>query len=373
MNMYIGETIKRLRKEKNITQEKLADHLSISCQAISKWERNETYPDITFIIPIASYFDVSTDELLGVDKAKNDKKIQNYLNEYNRLSNLGKAKEKCDLIRTAYKEFPNDFKIIDKYMAMLVYDPYIEEYNTKICAGIVAHIDELTKLCDRVLDECKIDNVRYWALSILCDIYEYQGDREKALETIERIPDGSFTKSQQYEIFYERGSTEWKYWIHYNINSMTDNLIVKFRNCAIHSQSLPEERIKEFSKAIDFIKLLYEDGDYGFAHYHLCELYIYVSDRYIEMGDFEKAAGYLDLGLSHAKQYDELPDITVHTSFLVRDYVFDRREVYSGFEGNDVMREVDIIDTREFYDKVRDIECYKMVLDKYRPHAKLKS
>lgn len=370
MNMYIGENIKRLRREKNITQEKLSEHLSISCQAISKWERNETYPDITLVVPIASYFGVSTDELLGVDNAKNEQKTQDYLGEYDRLSNLGKEKEKCDLIRRAYKEFPNDFRIIDKYMAMLVYDPYIEEYNPKICAGIIAHIDELTRLCDRVLDECNIDNVRYWALSILGDIYEHQGNHEKALETIERFPDGSFIKGQQYENFYERGSAEWWHWIHYNIDSSKEDLIVKFRNCAIHSSSPPEERIKQFYKAVDFIKLLYEDGDYGFAHYHLCELYIYISNKYIEMNDNEKAAEYLDLGLSHAKQYDELPEVTKHTSFLLQGYEFDSRKVYSGFEGNDVMREIEIIDTREFYDKVRNMECFKMVLGKYRPYAK---
>ena len=374
MNMYIGENIKRLRREKNITQEKLAEHLNISCQAISKWERNETYPDITLVLPIASYFGVSTDELLGVDHAKTEQKIRDCLDEYDRLSNLGKAKEKCDLIHKAYKEFPNDFRIIDKHMAMLVYDPYIEEFNPKICAGIVAHIDELSKLCDRVLDECTAitnTNVRYFALSILSDIYEYQGNREKALETIKQFPSGtSYTLEEQYELFYPLGSTEWWHWIRGNISMYAQDLIVKFRNCAIHSQSMPEERIMQFLKAVDFIKLLYEDGDYGFAHYHLCELYIYISNRYIEMNAFEKASEYLDLGLSHAKQYDELPEITEHTSFLVQGYIFDGRQVYSGFEGNDVMRELDVIDTGSFYDKVRDMEWFKSVLDKYRTYAK---
>jgi len=372
MNMYIGENIKRLRREKNITQEKLSEHLNISCQAISKWERGETFPDITLVIPIASYFGVSTDELLGVDHAKNEQKIREYLGEYDRLSNEGKEKEKCDLIRKAYKEFPNDFRIIDKHMAMLVYDPYIEEYNPKICAGIVAHIDELTRLCDRVLDECNIDNVRYWALSILSDIYEHQGNREKALETIERFPDGSFTKGQQYQNFYANvgpGEKYW-YWLSCNTNSSIEDLIIRIKHRASNSKSPSEERIKQFKKGVDFIKLCYEDGDYGFAHYHLAELYIWIANRCVELDDYEKAAENLELGLSHAKQYDELPEITVHTSLLVQGYEFDMRKVYSGFEGNDVMRELDIIDTREFYDKVREMDWFKTVLDKYRPYAK---
>jgi transcriptional regulator with XRE-family HTH domain len=370
MNMYIGENIKRLRKNKNITQEKLAEYLTISCQAVSKWERAESFPDITFIIPIASYFGVSTDELLGVDYARNEQKIRDYLAEYDRLSNLGKEKEKCNLIRKAYKEFPNDFRIIDKHMSMLVYDPYIEGHNPKICAGIVAHIDELTRLCDRVLDECTIDNTRYLALSILIDIYEYLGEREKALKTIEQFPDGSFTKGQQYEQFYRYGTPEWLHWTRNNIYNISENIIVKFRNCAIASKSKPKERIKQFFKAVDYIKLLYENGDYGFAHYHLCELYIYIANRYMEQNDYEKAAEYLDLGLSHGKLYDELPEITVHSSFLVNGYEFDKRKVYSGFEGNNVMREIEIIDTREFYNKFRDMDWFEAVLDKYRFYAK---
>jgi transcriptional regulator with XRE-family HTH domain len=369
MNIYIGENIKRLRKEKNITQEKLAEHLTISCQAISKWERGESFPDITLVIPVASYFGVSTDELLGVDYAKNEQRIKDYLAEYDRLSNEGKEKEKCDFIRKAYKEFPNDFRIIDKHMAMLVYDPYIpEESKYKVCTGIVAHIDELTRLCDRVLDECTIDNVRYWALSILSDIYEHQGNREKALDTIERFPDGEYTKGQQYQNFYANvgpGDKYW-YWLSHNTNNTIEDLIIRIKHRASNSESPPEERVKQFMKSVEFIKFCYEDDDYGFAHYHLAELYIWVANRYVELDDYGKAAENLDLGLFHAKQYDELPDLTVHTSFLVNGYEFDKRKVYSGFEGNDVMRELNIIDTSEFYDKVRNMDWFKSVLDKFR-------
>jgi len=50
--MHIGENIKRLRQAKNITQEKLAEYLNISAPAVSKWERRETLPDITMVIPL---------------------------------------------------------------------------------------------------------------------------------------------------------------------------------------------------------------------------------------------------------------------------------------------------------------------------------
>ena len=65
MEMNIGANIKRLRNKKNITQEQLATAMNISCAAVSKWERGETYPDITLLQPLAYFFEVTLDELMG--------------------------------------------------------------------------------------------------------------------------------------------------------------------------------------------------------------------------------------------------------------------------------------------------------------------
>lgn len=86
MNISIGENIKKLRKEKDITQEKLAEVLNVSVAAVSKWERGETYPDITLIFPLAHYFDVSVDDLMGYNKERIERDILDTIKEYHRLS-----------------------------------------------------------------------------------------------------------------------------------------------------------------------------------------------------------------------------------------------------------------------------------------------
>lgn len=63
--MNIGEKITNLRKEKNITQEDLAEVINVTRQTISKWELNETSPDIKQALLIANYFNISLDELVG--------------------------------------------------------------------------------------------------------------------------------------------------------------------------------------------------------------------------------------------------------------------------------------------------------------------
>lgn len=56
-----GQIIKDLRKKQDVTQEKLADYLNISYQAISKWENGTALPDITLIPKIANFFGVTTE------------------------------------------------------------------------------------------------------------------------------------------------------------------------------------------------------------------------------------------------------------------------------------------------------------------------
>ena len=68
MNINLADQLKALRKEKNVSQEKLATYLNISYQSVSKWENGNAYPDIQLLPKIARFFDISIDELLQVKK-----------------------------------------------------------------------------------------------------------------------------------------------------------------------------------------------------------------------------------------------------------------------------------------------------------------
>ena len=64
MDMTIGKRIAALRKEKNLTQEELAGHMGVSPQAVSKWENDQTCPDISALPRLARLLGVTVDELL---------------------------------------------------------------------------------------------------------------------------------------------------------------------------------------------------------------------------------------------------------------------------------------------------------------------
>lgn len=71
--MNIAVRIQNLRKAKGISQEGLADELGVSRQAVSKWESEQSMPDIDKIILMSDYFDVTTDYLLKGTEVKEEK------------------------------------------------------------------------------------------------------------------------------------------------------------------------------------------------------------------------------------------------------------------------------------------------------------
>ena len=62
--MTIGERLLKLRKEKNLSQEELANILDVSRQTVSKWETDQSVPDFDKIVPLCEVFGITSDELL---------------------------------------------------------------------------------------------------------------------------------------------------------------------------------------------------------------------------------------------------------------------------------------------------------------------
>ncbi len=76
MKIAISEKIKKLRKERNITQAELAAKFGVTCQSVCRWENGAAYPDIELVPEIAAFFGVTTDTLLGCDSESVENKIR---------------------------------------------------------------------------------------------------------------------------------------------------------------------------------------------------------------------------------------------------------------------------------------------------------
>jgi transcriptional regulator with XRE-family HTH domain len=82
--MTIGDRLLKLRRERNLSQEDLANELDVSRQTISKWETNQSVPDFDKIVPLCNYFGITTDELLTGNKDIVEAKADNVKSNYAR-------------------------------------------------------------------------------------------------------------------------------------------------------------------------------------------------------------------------------------------------------------------------------------------------
>ena len=85
MNEYFGKNIRKLRKNKNLTQEKFAEALGVSFQSVSRWENCITYPDVELIPMIARYFSVKIDELFGIPEENKKAEFKALMKELTEL------------------------------------------------------------------------------------------------------------------------------------------------------------------------------------------------------------------------------------------------------------------------------------------------
>ena len=64
----IGGFLKKLRKEKNLTQEQLAEQLNVSGRTVSRWETGSNMPDISILVELAEFYDVSIPEIIDGER-----------------------------------------------------------------------------------------------------------------------------------------------------------------------------------------------------------------------------------------------------------------------------------------------------------------
>ena len=109
MELKLAENIKRMRKERQLTQEALANALGVTVGAVYKWEADLTSPEISMLVRIADLFDTSVDTLLGYEMADKRKgSITDYI--YSLL-----AKKDHSALEEAEKaliRYPNDYHVV---------------------------------------------------------------------------------------------------------------------------------------------------------------------------------------------------------------------------------------------------------------------
>ena len=169
----IGEKIKALRKQKNISQDVLANYLGVSFQAVSKWENENTLPDVMMIPAIASFFGVSTDELFDFNLYEVENNVKAIVDEYSNYCHTDKAKAE-QIIRDGLKRYPGNDTLLNCLITVL---PLPEK------------CDEAISVARALAESTRDDAIKYDAYGTIAEAYHAKGDIHNAKTAIEKIPE----------------------------------------------------------------------------------------------------------------------------------------------------------------------------------------
>ncbi len=331
MTVYFGENLKKLRKSKKLTQESLAEFLGMSFQAVSKWERGETYPDITMLPVIAAFFGVTVDSLLGTDMIAKEAKIKEYSESYSRLLNERKIAEARDMLKEATVEFPGNYDLMAKYFNALIHAQYDDEY-------IIFVKPEVNRVYDIIQNYCTVDSIRIWTKKLMCrylrdlSLIEDSGvDISEAERILSEMPIMQNTRDYEAMYMYPHDDEKRAQACANGITEML-RLFGEIMNRRYKNFLDADEEIAQ--AYINLVEKVMPDGDYGKSWYlvviHAQRIGV---KKYIN-GDERAALEYFEKAVRLAKRYDEMPDITTHTSKAVEGVVFDKSKAYRFWEGS---------------------------------------
>ena len=111
--MTFGETIKDLRRNANMTQEKLAEILEVSPQAVSRWETDLSRPDISMLPPIANLFSVTVDRLLGMEDYQRNLRKAEYEAAFKDYWQHDDKEENYRIAKKAVAEYPANMEWLE--------------------------------------------------------------------------------------------------------------------------------------------------------------------------------------------------------------------------------------------------------------------
>ena len=150
--MKINETIRKYRKEQNLTQEQIANNLGVSAPAVNKWENGISYPDIELLAPLARLLKIDIDTLLSFREELTEQEIGQFINQLAKeISAVGF--EACyRQVKKKIREFPNCYKLIlwsaqilNAYLTMQFKDKDIEVKDIEVKEHYSNQINEWFK------------------------------------------------------------------------------------------------------------------------------------------------------------------------------------------------------------------------------------
>ncbi len=288
MKIELGKVMKDLRLKSGITQEKLAEQLSVTPQAVSRWESGAGYPDFETIPLLATMLNTSTDVLFGIDK-KNEE-LKKYKSDL--MQRIGQLdwRKMLGEVRTAYEIYPGDEELLFLLGAIL-------------CRAVVHNRKEISEderiqfyheadiLLNRILETSTDDKRRQDTKALL--VQELYGvyDTEKAIQTAAKMdPVGITLQNQTMPLLKGEARVEYaKRWFPLMLAQLiTFVLLARDPEWDIHDKSGKTD--------IEALRILHEIYE---------KFYEYLGEEYKDRKESDSFYRYIYLGLYNKSPNDD--------------------------------------------------------------------
>ena len=307
MEITVSKNLKELRRGRGVTQEELSAYLSVSPQAISKWERGESLPELDYVVKLSNYFGVTVDDLLGVGEIKRKEKIEEYEAETAKYDRTGEAEKRVEVWRRAVEEFPNDLECLTRLMQ---------------CLHACGSSDEVIELAERILRESTDNHQRnsatqILALNLMCE--ERYDEAEKLIRTLPSI--WITTDRLLCDLYRNNGDKEkGREAACGNIMYYFDMALIDLYNLCVFNKGDYEHYIKLHEVAIKLADVIFDDGFYGFYNCRIYARHYWLAKLYTNLhNDEEKARYHLEAAAKCAIDYDNLPEKFTYKGTLFGD------------------------------------------------------
>ncbi len=303
MQIKLSENIKRIRKERKMTQEQLAETMGVSVSAVYKWESGQSVPDIHFIFALAELFNTSTDVLLGYEW-KNNSAAQMLA----RIDGLTKEKaydEAALEAEKALKNYPNHFAVV--YRSALAYLEWGEDSHQH---KIIRRTIELLERSCELIDQNDDDTISEVSIRIkIANAYLLLQDAGRALQILKTYNVCGVSDARigmlLGDCFHDaEGAEQYLGKAFASLVENIDSIMVGYANVFFQR--------KDYDAAIDCFRWLRtvlrgiqpEDELTRFDRYD-CVLLEAICECYCMKGDFTQAKTYLKAAVDKAIRFDK--------------------------------------------------------------------
>ena len=361
MKLNIGETIKRLRKERDITQEEFAEVFGVSCQSVSRWENNSCYPDIELIPTIAAFFDISTDKLMGVDEVAEKKAVDQYLNDFQAAISVGNIDECISVARAGVAEFPNNYVLLNKLMYALFVATSDDADIVDWKENQIKYDAEIVALGERIIKYCSDAKIKLEATDRLAFHHTEMGRKDIALSIFDSLP--SIRDGKEWDIWWALTDEEK---LPHTRKFILDSYYALDEGLWRLTDLLPAgDALKVFEKISVLDNLIYENDLPNYT-WSATRYSCFYAKCLIKSNRFDEAIEQLKLSVKSAIAFDNRPEEIKSYSLLLGERV--RKRIDFETADSRPLREIvrDKWLAEKEFDAIRDTKEFKAILEQLK-------